>query len=121
MSLKSAPDLPYDLPPADERKGKTRAESDRHLGNPIVTHRSMLIRYPVGTMAPPRPKNVVGMELGGGPAGLMVRTDLCQHRLTRKDPRHLHRRPLASAARRGNALFVETVRNGPQARFPGRL
>jgi hypothetical protein len=62
MSLKSAPDLSYDLPPADERKGKTKAESDRHLGNPIVTHQSTLIRYPAGTMAPPRQKNVVGMN-----------------------------------------------------------
>jgi hypothetical protein len=62
MSPKSAPDLSYDLPPADERKGKTKAESDRHLGNLIVTHRSTLIRYPAGTMAPPRQKNVVGMN-----------------------------------------------------------
>src|ERR1700693_3831287 len=40
MSLESAPDRSYDVPPADERKGKTRAESDRRLGNLIVTHRS---------------------------------------------------------------------------------
>ena len=60
ISLKSAPDLPYDLPPADERKRKTTAESNRHLGNPIVTHRFTLIRHPAGTKAPPRQKNVVG-------------------------------------------------------------
>ena len=76
MSLKSAPDLSYNVPPADECKGKTKAESDRHLGNLIVTHRSTLIRYPASTMAPPRQKNVVGMELGVGPAGTMVRTGL---------------------------------------------
>jgi hypothetical protein len=63
MSLKSAPDLSYNVPRADERKGKTKAESDRQLGNLIVTHRSTLIRYPAGTMAPPWQKNVVGMEL----------------------------------------------------------
>jgi hypothetical protein len=80
MSLKSAPDLSYDLPPADERKGKTKAESDRHLCNPIVTHRSTLIRYPAGTMAPPRQKNVVGMNYWRRPAARldMVRADLCQ-------------------------------------------
>jgi hypothetical protein len=48
MSLESAPDRSYDVPPADERKGKTKAESDRHLGNPTVTHRSTMIRYPAG-------------------------------------------------------------------------
>jgi hypothetical protein len=63
MSLESAPDRSYDVPPADERKGKTRAESDRRLGNLIVTHRSTIIRYPAGTMAPPRQKNVAGMKL----------------------------------------------------------
>jgi hypothetical protein len=62
MSLESAPDRSYDVPPADERKGKTKAESDRHLGNPIVTHRSTLIRYPAGTMTPPRQKNAVGVK-----------------------------------------------------------
>jgi hypothetical protein len=35
-SPKRTADLSYDLPPADERKGKTKAESDRDLGNPIV-------------------------------------------------------------------------------------
>jgi hypothetical protein len=85
MSLKCAPDLSYDVPPANERKGKTRAESDRHLGNLIVTHRSTLIRYPAGTMALPRQERR-WHELGGGPAGTMVRTDLCQHRLTRSPP-----------------------------------
>jgi hypothetical protein len=62
MSLKRAQDFSYDLPPADERKGETGDESDRHLGNSKVTHRSMLIRYPAGTMAPPRQKNVVGLN-----------------------------------------------------------
>lgn len=61
-SLKGAPDFSYDLPPTDEGKGETGAESDRHLGNPTVTHQSTLIRYPAGTMAPPRHKNVVGMN-----------------------------------------------------------
>ena len=62
MSLESAPDRSYDVPPADERKGKTKAESDRHLGNPTVTHRSTMIRYPAGAMTPPGQKNVVGMK-----------------------------------------------------------
>jgi hypothetical protein len=57
MSLKSAPDLSYDLPPAGER--------NRHLGNPIVTHRSTLIRYPAGTMTPPRQKNAAGVKTMG--------------------------------------------------------
>jgi hypothetical protein len=60
MSLKRAADICYDLPPADERKGETGDESDRHLGNPIVIHRSTIIRHPAGTMAPPRQENVVG-------------------------------------------------------------
>jgi len=42
-----------------------RAESDRDLGNPIVAHRSTLIGDPAGKMAPPRQKNVVGMNEGG--------------------------------------------------------
>jgi hypothetical protein len=50
MSLKRAADLCYDLPPADERKGETGDESDRHLGNPIVIHRSTIIGHPAGTM-----------------------------------------------------------------------
>jgi hypothetical protein len=62
MSLEGAPDRSYDVPPADERKGKTKAESDRHLGNPTVTHRSTMIRYPAGAMTPPGQKNVVGMK-----------------------------------------------------------
>jgi hypothetical protein len=63
MSPKSAPDIAYDLPPARERKGKTRADSDRHLGNPIACHRSTLIRDPAVAMASPRQKNVVDMNL----------------------------------------------------------
>ena len=70
MSLESAPDRSYDVPPADERKGKTRAESDRRLGNLIVTHRSTIIRYPAGTMAPPRQKNVAGMNYWRRPAAI---------------------------------------------------
>ena len=62
MSLKSAPDLSYDVPPADERKGKTKAESGRNLGNLIVTHWSTIIRYPIGTMAHPRQKDVIDMN-----------------------------------------------------------
>src|SRR5580700_6942402 len=85
MSLKSAPDLSYDVPPADERKGKTKAESDRHLGNLIVTHRSTLIRYRPARWRPKAEKRR-WHELGGCPAGTMVRTDLCQHRLTRSPP-----------------------------------
>jgi hypothetical protein len=65
-SLERTQDISYDLPPADQRKGETGAESDRNLGNPTVTHQSTLIRYPAGTMAPPRQKNVAGMELGRG-------------------------------------------------------
>jgi hypothetical protein len=65
------PDIFYDVPPAGERRGKTRADSDRPLDNPIVSHRPTLIRDPVGTMALPRQKNV---------GELMVRTDLCQRR-----------------------------------------
>jgi hypothetical protein len=59
-SPKSAPDLSYDLPPADECKGETGTESDRDLGNPIVAHRSTLIRHPAGRWRPQRQKNVVG-------------------------------------------------------------
>ena len=33
-----APDRSCYFPPADERKGKTKAESDRHLGKSTVTH-----------------------------------------------------------------------------------
>jgi hypothetical protein len=33
-----APDWFCYFPPADERKGKTKAESDRHLGKSMVTH-----------------------------------------------------------------------------------
>jgi hypothetical protein len=54
MSPKSAPDISYDLPPAGQRQGKTRADSDRHLGNPTLCHRFTLIRDPADTMAPPR-------------------------------------------------------------------
>jgi hypothetical protein len=63
MSPKTVQDICCDLPPAGERKGKTKADSDRHLGNPIVCHRFRLIRDPAGTMAPTRRKNVIG-ELG---------------------------------------------------------
>src|SRR5271156_3730228 len=62
MSLESAPDRSYDVPPADERKGKAKAEGDRYLGKPIITHRSTLTRYPAGTRASPRQKNVAGMN-----------------------------------------------------------
>jgi hypothetical protein len=43
-------------------EGETKAESDHHLGKSIVAHRSTLIRYPAGTMARPRQKNVAGMN-----------------------------------------------------------
>lgn len=81
MSLESAPDRSYDVPPADERKGKAKAEGDRYLGNPIVTHRFTVIRYPADTMAPPRQENVVGMNYKRRPgwnlwcARTCVRTD----------------------------------------------
>jgi hypothetical protein len=70
MSLKSAPDRSYDLPPADERKGQTSAQRDQHLGNLIVTHWSTLIRYPAGTRAAPRQKNVAGMNYFRRPAAI---------------------------------------------------
>jgi hypothetical protein len=59
-SLQSAPDRAYDVPPADKRKGEAKAESERYLGKPIITHRYTLTRYPAGTMAPSRQKNVAG-------------------------------------------------------------
>jgi hypothetical protein len=62
MSLESAPDRSYDVPPADERKGKAKAEGDRYLGRPIITHRSTLIPHPAGTRAAPRQKNVTGIS-----------------------------------------------------------
>jgi hypothetical protein len=62
MSLESAPDRSYDVPPADERKGKTKAGGDHCLGTLIITHRSTLIRYRADTMAPPRQKNVASMN-----------------------------------------------------------
>jgi hypothetical protein len=70
MSLESAKDRSYDVPPADERKGKAKAERDRCLGKPIITHRSMLTRYPVGTRAAPRQKNVAGMNYWRRPAAI---------------------------------------------------
>jgi hypothetical protein len=63
MSLESAPNLSYDLPPTDERKGKTKAESDRYLRKLIISHRAKLTRYPAGTMAASRQKNVVGIPV----------------------------------------------------------
>jgi hypothetical protein len=45
-------------------KGETETDSDRYL-NPIVTHRSTLIRYPATTMTRPGQKNFVGMNEGG--------------------------------------------------------
>src|SRR5882724_575270 len=82
MSLKSAPDRSYDVPPADERKGKTKAESDRHLGNPVITHRSTLTRHPAGTRAAPRQKNVAGMNYWRRPAA----TPTCERRVTQSSP-----------------------------------
>src|SRR5712675_210892 len=82
MSLKSAPDRPYDVPPADERKGKTKAESDRHLGNPIITHQSTLTRHPAGTRAAPRQKNVAGMNYWRRPAAAPT----CERRVTQSSP-----------------------------------
>jgi hypothetical protein len=70
MSLESAKDRSYDVPPADERKGKAKAERDRCLGKPIITHRSTLTRYPVGTRAAPRQKNVAGMNYWRRPAAI---------------------------------------------------
>src|SRR5580700_8444025 len=70
MSLESAKDRSYDVPPADERKGKAKAERDRCLGKPIITHRYMLTRYPVGTRAAPRQKNVAGMNYWRRPAAI---------------------------------------------------
>jgi hypothetical protein len=63
MSLESAPNLSYDLPPTDERKGKTKAESDRYLRKLIISHRAKLTRYPAGTMAASRQKNVAGIPV----------------------------------------------------------
>jgi hypothetical protein len=70
MSLNSTPDRSYDLPPADERKGQTSAQRDQHLGNLRVTHWSTLIRYPAGTRAAPRQKNVAGMNYFRRPAAI---------------------------------------------------
>jgi hypothetical protein len=56
----ATPHLSYDLPPADERKGKTKAESDRPLGRSIISHRGRVACYPAGTMADPRQKNATG-------------------------------------------------------------
>jgi len=64
-SLKRTQDLSYDLPPTDEGKGETGAESDRYLGNPTVTHQTVLIRYPAGTMTGSRQKNAAGMKTIG--------------------------------------------------------
>jgi hypothetical protein len=61
MSLESAPDRSYDVPPADECKGKAKADGDHYLGKLIAIHGSTLTRYPAGTMAPPRQKNVAGI------------------------------------------------------------
>jgi hypothetical protein len=58
VSLESAPDRSYDVPPADERKGKAKAEGERDLGKPIITHRPTLTRCPAGTRADLRQKNV---------------------------------------------------------------
>jgi hypothetical protein len=62
MSLESAPDRSYDVPPADERKGKAKAEGDRHLGIPKITHWSTLTRYPADTVAGARQKNVADVK-----------------------------------------------------------
>jgi hypothetical protein len=64
-SLKRTQDLSYDLPPTDEGKGETGAESDRYLGNPTVTHQTMVIRYPAGTMTGSRQKNAAAMKTIG--------------------------------------------------------
>ena len=62
-SLESAPDRSHDVPPADERKGKATADGDHCLGKLIIIHRSTLTRYPAGTMAAPRRKNVAGIPV----------------------------------------------------------
>jgi hypothetical protein len=59
--VESAPDRPYDVPPADERKGKAKAEGDRYLGRPKITHPPTLTGHSAGTRATPRQKNVAGM------------------------------------------------------------
>jgi hypothetical protein len=63
--LKRTQDLSHDLPPTDEGKGETGAESDRYLGNPTVTHQTVLIRYPAGTMTGSRQKSAAGMKTIG--------------------------------------------------------
>src|SRR5258708_39356389 len=50
----------------DERKGETKAESDRDLGKSIVTHWLTLCRSPAGTMAGSRQKNAAGVKYSRG-------------------------------------------------------
>jgi hypothetical protein len=70
MSLESAPDRSYDVPPADEREGEAKAEGDRYLGEIIITHGSTLTRYPAGTRAAPRQEDVAGMNYFRRPAAI---------------------------------------------------
>jgi hypothetical protein len=70
MSLKSAPDRSYDVPPADEREGKAKAEGDRNLGKIIITHGSTLTRDPAGTRAASRQEDVAGMNYLRRPAAI---------------------------------------------------
>ncbi len=60
-----APDRSLYFPPPDERKGETKAESDRHLGKSIVAHWSRLCRDTAGTMAGLRQKNAAGVKING--------------------------------------------------------
>jgi hypothetical protein len=82
MSLESAPDRSYDVPPADEREGKAKDEGDRYLGKITITHGSTLTRYPAGTRAAPRQDDVAGMNYFRRPGSHPT----CERRVTRSSP-----------------------------------